>query len=246
MSIFYIKNEQIDDNKKAVILGDDVKHIRDVLRHKIGDLVDICDENGVKYVTKISNMEKASIGLEVLEVSNYTTEPSIMVTLFQGMPKADKLELIIQKCTELGVHEIIPVIMDRVVVKLDDKNIDKKVERWNKIALEAGKQSGRQKIPMVQKPTKLKNLIENISKYDIVLLPYECEKQISLKAVLKNLDKECKNVAIIIGPEGGFSENEIELLNLENVKRVSLGPRILRTETAGLATLAMVLYELQD
>ena len=246
MSIFYVKNEQIDDNKKAVILGDDVKHISDVLRHKIGDLLDICDENGVRYVTKISNMEKVSIGLDVLEVSNYTTEPSIMVTLFQGMPKADKLELIIQKCTELGVNEIIPVIMDRVVVKLDDKNIDKKVERWNKIALEAGKQSGRQKIPMVQKPTKLKNLIENISKYDIVLLPYECEKQISLKAVLKNLDRKCKNVAIIIGPEGGFSENEIELLSLENVKRVSLGPRILRTETAGLATLAMVLYELQD
>ena len=246
MSIFYVKNEQIDDNKKAVILGDDVKHISDVLRHKIGDLLDICDENGVRYVTKISTMEKASIGLDVLEVSNYTTEPSIMVTLFQGMPKADKLELIIQKCTELGVNEIIPVIMDRVVVKLDDKNIDKKVERWNKIALEAGKQSGRQKIPMVQKPTKLKNLIENISKYDIVLLPYECEKQISLKAVLKNLDRKCKNVAIIIGPEGGFSENEIELLSLENVKRVSLGPRILRTETAGLATLAMVLYELQD
>lgn len=245
MSIFYVKNEQIND-VRAVILGDDVKHIRDVLRYNVGDLLDICDENGVRYKTKISNFEKSNIDLEVLEVSDYTTEPSIKVTLFQGMPKADKLEMIIQKCTELGVSEIVPVIMDRVIVKLDDKSIDKKLERWNKIALEAGKQSGRQKIPSVQKPTKLKNLIENISKYDILLLPYECEKDVTLKSVLRNLDKECKNVAIIIGPEGGFSEEEVELLNLENVKRVTLGPRILRTETAGLATLAMVLYELQD
>lgn len=245
MSIFYVKNEQINDDK-AVIIGDDVKHIRDVLRYNVEDLLDICDENGIRYHTKIINFEKSNIDLEILEVSDYTTEPSINVTLFQGMPKADKLEMIIQKCTELGVSEIVPVITDRVIVKLDEKNIDKKLERWNKIALEAGKQSGRQKIPVVQKPTKLKNLIENISKYDILILPYECEKEITLKSVLRNLDGKSENVAIMIGPEGGFSEEEISLLDLENVKRVTLGPRILRTETAGVATLSMVLYELQD
>ena len=245
MSIFYVKNEQIN-NDKAVIIGDDVKHIRDVLRYNVEDLLDICDENGIRYHTKISNFEKTNIDLEILEVSDYTTEPSINITLFQGMPKADKLEMIIQKCTELGVNEIVPVITDRVIVKLDEKNIDKKLERWNKIALEAGKQSGRQKIPVVQKPTKLKNLIENISKYDILILPYECEKEITLKSVLRNLDGKCENVAIMIGPEGGFAEEEISLLELDNVKRVTLGPRILRTETAGMATLAMVLYELQD
>ena len=163
------------------------------------------------------------------------------------MPKADKLELIIQKTTELGVSTVVPVVTERTVVKFDEKDINKKVERWNKIAQEAGKQSGRQKIPVVEKPIKLKNLIENISKYDILLLPYECEKEMTLKAVLRNLKEKCKNVAIFIGPEGGFSEEEVRLLSkLENVKTVTLGPRILRTETAGIATVAMVLYELQD
>ena len=161
------------------------------------------------------------------------------------MPKADKLEWIIQKCTELGISEIVPVITDRVIVKLDEKSTSKKLERWNKIALEASKQSGRQKVPEVKKPINLKNLVENISKYDILLFPYECEKETTLKSALRNLDKKCKNIAILIGPEGGFSEEEVELFHFENVKQVTLGPRILRTETAGLVTLAMLLYELE-
>ena len=246
MSIFYVKNEQINGDK-AVILGGDVKHIRDVLRYNVSDALDICDDDGIRYTTKIASFDKETVFLDVLEKSDFTTEPSINVTLFQGMPKADKLELIIQKTTELGVSTVVPVVTERTVVKFDEKDINKKVERWNKIAQEAGKQSGRQKIPVVEKPIKLKNLIENISKYDILLLPYECEKEMTLKAVLRNLKEKCKNVAIFIGPEGGFSEEEVGLLSkLENVKTVTLGPRILRTETAGIATVAMVLYELQD
>ena len=245
MSVFYIKKSQIDGDN-AIIIGSDVKHIRDVLRYNIGDSIDICDETGIRYITTITDFKQDEVRLKIDKVSEYTTEPSINVTLFQGLPKADKMELIIQKCTELGVSTIVPIITDRVIVKIEDKNIDKKLERWNRIALEAGKQSGRQKIPVVENPIKLKNLIENISKYDILLLPYECEKDVTIKSVLRSLNKDCKNIAIMIGPEGGFSEEEIKLLDLENVKRVTLGPRILRTETAGLATLAMVLYELQD
>ena len=246
MSIFYVKNEQINGDK-AVILGGDVKHIRDVLRYNVSDIFDICDDDGIRYTTKIAGFDKEIVFLDVLEKSDFTTEPSINVTLFQGMPKADKLELIIQKTTELGVSTVVPVVTERTVVRFDEKDINKKVERWNKIAQEAGKQSGRQKIPVVEKPIKLKNLIENISKYDILLLPYECEKEMTLKAVLRNLKEKCKNVAIFIGPEGGFSEEEVGLLSkLENVKIVTLGPRILRTETAGIATVATVLYELQD
>ena len=245
MSIFYVKNNQINEDS-AIIKGEDVKHIRDVLRYNLGDSIDICDETGTRYITTIAGFEQNKINLKINEISNYTTEPSINVTLYQGLPKGDKLELVIQKCTELGVSKIVPTITDRVVVKLDDKNTEKKLERWNKIALEAGKQSGRQKIPVVENPIKLKNMIENISKYDIVILPYECEKLVTIKSVLRHIDKNCKNIAIIIGPEGGFSEEEIKLLDLENVRRVTLGPRILRTETAGLATLTMVLYELQD
>lgn len=245
MSIFYVKNEQIN-GEEANILGDDVKHIRDVLRYNIGDELDICDEEGIRYNTEILNFAQHEISLKILEKLESTTEPEINVTLFQGLPKADKMELIIQKCTEIGVCEVVPVITDRVIVKLDEKSADKKIERWNKIALEAAKQSGRQKVPVVQKPIKLKNLIENISKYDILILPYECEKENNIKAVLKNVKKDCKNIAIMIGPEGGFSEEEIKTLELENVRMVTLGPRILRTETAGLVTLAVVLYELQD
>lgn len=245
MSIFYVKNEQIN-GEDAYIEGEDVRHIKDVLRYAVNDNLDICDENGVKYITKINNMAKEKISLKILEVSSETSEPSINITLFQGLPKSDKLEMIIQKCTELGVSEIVPVITDRVIVKIDEKSASKKVERWNKIALEAGKQSGRQKIPKIKNINNLKNLIENISKYDILLLPYECEKEITLKSVLRNLDANVKNIAIMIGPEGGFSENDLKLLDLPNVKKVTLGPRILRTETAGLATVTMVLYELQD
>ncbi len=245
MSIFYVKNEQIDGDD-AFIVNEDVKHIRDVLRYNLNDKLDICDENGIKYITKINNMAKDKISLKILEVSEETSEPSINITLFQGLPKSDKLEMIIQKCTELGVSEIVPVITDRVIVKLDEKSSSKKLERWNKIAQEAGKQSGRQKIPKVKNINNLKNLIEIISKYDILLLPYECEKENTLKSVLRNLDKNVKNIAIFIGPEGGFSENDLKLLDLPNTKRVTLGPRILRTETAGLVTLSMVLYELQD
>lgn len=245
MSIFYVKNEQINGDE-AFIVNEDVKHIRDVLRYNLNDKLDICDENGIKYITQINNMDKDKISLKILEVSSETSEPSINITLFQGLPKSDKLEMIIQKCTELGVSEIVPVITDRVIVKLDEKSASKKLERWNKIAQEAGKQSGRQKIPKVKNINNLKNLIEIISKYDILLLPYECEKENTLKSVLRNLDKNVKNIAIFIGPEGGFSENDLKLLDLPNTKRVTLGPRILRTETAGLATLSMVLYELQD
>ncbi len=243
MSIFYVKNNQIN-NDKAMIIGEDVKHIKDVLRYKVGDGLDICNENGEKYNTKIKSFEKDLITLEIFGKSETTSEPSVNITLFQGLPKADKFELIIQKCTELGVSEFVPVITDRVIVKLDEKTIEKKVERWNIIAKEAGKQSGRQKIPIVKKPIKLKNIIENIQKYDILLLPYECEKEVTLKAVLRDNKEKYKNIAILIGPEGGFSEEEVSLFKFENVRKVSLGPRILRTETAGLATVAMLLYEL--
>lgn len=245
MSIFYIKNNQLN-GEKAVVLGEDVKHIKDVLRYNIGDEISLCDEEGYKYNGEILSFSKDSVEVNILEKLETTSESKLNITLYQGLPKADKLEFIIQKCTELGVNEVVPVITDRVIVKLDEKSTPKKVERWNKIALEAAKQSGRQKVPVVQNPIKLKNSIENISKYDIVILPYECEKEVTLKKILKSLDKGLKNIAIVIGPEGGFSEEDLKVLDLPNVKKVTLGPRILRTETAGLATISATIYELED
>lgn len=246
MSTFYIKNEQLNGDK-IYILDEDVNHIKNVLRYKINDKIDVCDENGIRYKTKIEDFEIDKVILDVLEISNESTECKINVTLFQGLPKSDKMELIIQKCTELGVKEIVPFISERVVVKLDDKSEAKKQERWQKIAKEAAKQSGRQIIPNIKKTINLKNIIENLSKYDIVIMPYECEKEHMIKNVLRNINNEVKNIAIIIGPEGGFSDKDVEVLKeANNLQMVSLGPRILRTETAGFITLAMVIYELDN
>ena len=154
------------------------------------------------------------------------------------------MDFIVQKSTELGVSDVIPVITDRVIVKIDESNEKKKIDRWNKIALEASKQSGRTRVPTVENIVNLENIVEKLSKYDIVIVPYECERENTIKALLTNIDTNVKNVAVVIGPEGGFSENDINILKgLDNIKLVSLGKRILRTETAGIATIAMLLYE---
>jgi len=248
MATFYVKNEQIV-GEKIQILGDDFYHLKNVLRCKIGENIDICDENANRYNSKIIEINENNVTCEIVKIDDKTTESPINVTIYQGVPKADKLELIIQKTTELGVNTIIPVQMARSVAKIEPKNLEKKLERWNKIAAEASKQSGRQRIPLVGNVINFKNIIENISKYDIVLLPYENEKSTSIKnAVLQArvTNSDIKNIAVIIGPEGGFSEEEVKLLSeLEKVCVVTLGPRILRTETAGIATLAMLLYEFE-
>lgn len=243
ISTFYVKNEQVFDDKIKVI-GEDVNHIKNVLRYKLNDELEICDEHEIRYFTKIIEMTNDEIILTILKKEEDSRELPVKVTIFQGLPKSDKLEFIIQKCTELGVYSIVPIITDRVIVKLDDKNETKKVERWNKIALEAAKQSGRQAIPKFENVMKLENVVENLSKYDIVIVPYECEKNHTLKAELKKMNKKVESIAVVIGPEGGFSENDIKILEkCDKVREVSLGKRILRTETAGIATMAMILYE---
>ena len=243
ISTFYIKNNQII-GEEINLIGEDVNHIKNVLRYKAGDELTICDESEQRYLAKIRELSNECITLDIEEKIDFSTEPSVKIILIQGLPKSDKMDLIVQKCTELGAEKIIPVIMERTVVKIDGSNGAKKVERWNKIALEASKQCGRTKIPTVEKIVNLENIVENLSKYDIVIVPYECEKENTIKAVLRNTDTNIGNVAIVIGPEGGFSEKDISILEkLPNVKKVSLGKRILRTETAGIATAAMLLYE---
>lgn len=248
MSTFYIKNNQIKADIIEII-GDDYNHIKNVLRCKIGEKLDVCDEMSTRYKTQIEDFTDKTVVCKIQAIEENTTEPNIDVTLYQGLPKSDKLELIIQKTTEMGVNHIYPTLMARSIVKLDEKNIEKKKERWNKICLEASKQSGRQKVPNVYKAINFKNIIENISKYDIVLLPYENEKSVTLKKAISEIKSnniDVKSIAIIIGPEGGFSEEEVNTLSsYKNVYTVSLGPRILRTETAGVATIAMLMYEFE-
>lgn len=243
ISTFYVKNNQV--NAKTIsILGDDVKHIRNVLRHKIDDELEICDESGFRYLTKIREFLENEILLDILKQSDKNTEMPVKIDLYQGLPKSDKMDLIVQKTTELGISNIIPVMTERVIVKLEKANEGKKIERWNKIAAEAAKQSGRQLIPVVENVVNLEKIVEKLSKYDIVIVPFECEKDSTLKNILKNVKNKIENIAVVIGPEGGFSENDIAILEKRsNVVKVSLGKRILRTETAGLATIAMLLYE---
>ena len=243
ISTFYVKNNQVNSETISII-GDDVKHIRNVLRHKVDDELEICDESGFRYFTKIREFSENEILLEIVEQTDKNTEMPVKIDLYQGLPKSDKMDLIVQKTTELGVSSIIPVITERVIVKLEKGNENKKIERWNKIAAEAAKQSGRQLIPVVENVVNLEKIVEKLSKYDIVIVPFECEKDSTLKNILKNVKNKIENIAVVIGPEGGFSEKDIATLEKSsNVVKVSLGKRILRTETAGLATIAMLLYE---
>lgn len=245
MTTFFVEKNQVNDNK-IQIFGDDFHHIKNVLRLKLGEELNICAD-GERYLVKIFEFGTDYVTFEILNKLDYTTELPVNITLFQGLPKQDKMELITQKATELGVREIVPVAMEHSVAKLDSKNETKKIDRWQKIAKEASSQSGRQIIPRVLPCINFKNIIENIGKYDIVLLPYENENGLNLKQCLSDFKKNhnnIDNIAVIIGPEGGFSEAEISSIkDNPKVQLVTLGKRILRTETAGIACISMIAYE---
>lgn len=246
MSKFFVKPEQIK-NDNIIIDGDDVNHILNVLRMKKDDEIQVCNQvTGENYKARIVQYSKNEIECKIEEKIGKSTESNVHITLFQGIPKFEKMEFIIQKNTEVGVNNIVPVIMERTVVKLDEKVASKKLDRWQKIAEIAAKQSMRDIIPNVKSIIKTKEI--DVDMYDVVLVAYENEEHNMLKAELKKLESQNKqeyNIAIVIGPEGGISEKEIELLDEKNVKFVSLGKRILRTETAGLVMAGNILYELE-
>lgn len=262
MSKFFVKTEQIENNN-IIINGDDVNHIINVLRMKKGDELQICNqETGDNYNAQITQYTKNEVDCEIIEKINKTTESNVHITLFQGLPKFEKMELIIQKNTEVGVNRIVPVITERTVVKIDEKVASKKLDRWQKIAEIAAKQSMRDVIPKIDNIIKLKDM--DTTNFDAVLVAYENEEHNKLKDELQNLKQKLKsnssnnnskdntedtlqyNIAIVIGPEGGIAEKEIEMLAEKNARFVSLGKRILRTETAGLVMAGNVLYELEE
>lgn len=246
MPKFFVKSNQINENTIKII-GTDVNHIANVLRLKIDDEIQVCNEdNGTNYRTKIIEINKEMVNCNILDEIETNSEASIHINILQGLPKAEKMELIIQKCTELGVNEITPVEMERCIVKLDNKSASKKQERWQKIAEVAAKQSGRNKIPKINSVTNIKNICNMLENYDIVLVPYENERNTTLKEVLKKLPKNNLRIAIIIGPEGGFEEKEIKTLEQNNCKIVTLGNRILRTETVAITMTSVIMYELGD
>ena len=246
MQKFFVENSQIN-GKEVTIEGSDMNHIVNVLRMKKDDIVLIGNKDDSKtYFGQIKQINKENIILDITDELDVCAEPNVEIDLYQGLPKFDKMELIIQKTTELGISSIIPLDMARCVVKLNEKDEGKKIERWQKIAEVAAKQSKRGKIPEIKNKTKVKNIKELISEYDEFIVAYEEENTEKLKDVLKNIGvKENYKIGILIGPEGGISKEEIEMLKEFGCKIVTLGKRILRTETAPIAMTSNILYELE-
>lgn len=244
---FFVNEEQISDNDIEII-NDDVNHIKNVLRLNVGDEIEISNiGSSEKFLCKINELNNKFVKCDIVEKIERNNEPSVYLHIFQGLPKAEKMETIIEKCTEIGVSEITPVIMKRCVVKLDDKSSEKKTLRWQKIAEVAAKQSKRDKIPHINFPISIKNIYEKIANYDIVLVAYENEENTSIKGLLKELKTKQKlNIAVIIGPEGGIEEDEIEYLRSIGANVVTLGKRILRTETAPIVIASIIMYELDE
>ncbi|MBE5785789.1 MAG: 16S rRNA (uracil(1498)-N(3))-methyltransferase [Clostridiales bacterium] len=241
MHRFFIEPHAVEGTK-ATITGEDVQHIAKVLRLRSGDEVTLCDGAKTEYTAVIEAVEKETVTLHIVGQSVSATEPQAEITLYQGLPKAGKLETIVQKCVELGIANVIPFDAERSVVKLSEKDFAKKQPRYQRVAYEAAKQSRRGIIPEVGGLVKLAK--EDLSGYDLVLLAYEEERGITLKQALRN-KQNAKRIALIVGPEGGFAPEEADMLTKNGALSVSLGPRILRTETAGMAMLAMTLYELE-
>lgn len=240
MPKFFVEKGQIQENQ-IVLSKEDSKHIKTVLRAKIGESITICDGEGLDYVCEIDALEENVIA-RILEKTVCKAEPQTKITLYQGLPKSDKMELIIQKCVELGIDRIVAVSTERAIVKLDKKE-DKKIERWQKIAESAAKQSGRGKIPEIgKKVLSFKEAIAEAKALDGALIPYEKEKENGLKSFVNTFTGQ--TIGVFIGPEGGFSEEEISFAMANNVLPITLGERILRTETAGMTAVAILLYEL--
>lgn len=248
MHKFFTPKELINGDV-AKILGDDVKHIYKVLRITEGEKVVLNNCEGLEYLAKVTDVNKQEVSLEIIEKLDLNNESEIKVFLFQGLPKAQKMDLIVQKGTELGITEFIPTITHRVDVKL--KGEFKKLDRLNRIALEAAKQSKRSIVPKVTEPIGFEEVLQKVDELDLFLVPYENANNFGIKTLINKLRNEekinnIKNIGIFVGPEGGIEEEEIEQLKEKGAHIVTLGKRILRTETAGFVATSLIQYELSD
>ena len=255
---FFVEEEQVHSDSIS-ITGGDVNHIKNVLRMKNGEKIRVSSKSGQAYFCHISSILDDEVIAAIDSADETGTELDNHIVLYQGLPKGDKMELIIQKAVELGVSEIVPVAMKNCVVKLDEKKAAKKLQRWQAIAESAAKQSKRTVIPTVKQPVIYKEALKIASELDSTLVPYENERGMKgTREVLKKIEpgmdatreimgqlKAGQTIGVVVGPEGGFAPEEIALVDEHaTMHRISLGRRILRTETAGLAALAMLVYNL--
>lgn len=245
MPRFFVNAEQIGENS-ITVTGTDVNHIRNVLRMSAGDELTVSDGQGMDYFCKIAHIAKDEILLDIIDNWHSYVELPAKIYLFQGLPKADKMEWIIQKAVELGVYEIVPVMTRRTVVKLDEKKEFKKLQRWQSIAESAAKQAGRALIPVVSGCMSFEKALRMCNGLDAALIPYEkAEGMQKAREAVRSLHG-CHSIGIFIGPEGGFEESEIETAKAAGAVPMTLGRRILRTETAGLTMLSVLMFELEE
>lgn len=242
---FFVTPEQIN-GKDIRITGSDVNHIKNVLRMKIGEEIAISNNtDGKEYRCEISSVSEEEIRCTLRFIKEEGLELPSKIYLFQGLPKADKMELIIQKAVELGAYEIIPVAMKRSVVKLDEKKAKSKLSRWQGISEAAAKQSKRKVIPVIREVMNFREAVVYAGQMDVKLLPYELAEGMQHTKELIGGLKPGQSVAVFIGPEGGFDEEEIELASEAGMQLITMGKRILRTETAGFTILAWIMYRLE-
>ncbi len=243
---FYVTEEQISGDQ-ITIFGGDVNHIRNVLRLEAGDWVVACNGEGKDYVSRIYSIERNQVTLQVEKVQDTGSELRTKITLFQGIPKKGKMEFIIQKAVELGVYEIVPVMMKRCVVRLSDGGrIEKKQERWQAIAEAAAKQCDRGMIPNVHVPVSLGQAFDMAGALAYNMIPYELQDGIGQSREMVAHACQCESVGIFIGPEGGLEPEEVERAVANGIEPITLGKRILRTETAGMALLAIMMFQMQQ
>lgn len=242
---FFVDQSQVTEDQ-ITINGADVNHMKNVLRFKAGKNISVSAGDGKVYHCTIHGYEGDLAVLKIDEVHEASSELPVTIDLYQGLPKKDKMELVVQKSVELGASSIIPVMMKRSVVKLDQKNKVKKTARWQSIADAAAKQAKRDDLPEVGLPLTFNEMLEALKDCDMVLVPYESAKGIKYTREVLSEVRNCDKIGIIIGPEGGFDDQEIDRLSAMEARIITLGKRILRTETAGLALLSYLMIDLEE
>ncbi|CCY53450.1 ribosomal RNA small subunit methyltransferase E [Coprococcus sp. CAG:782] len=246
MNRFFVDDPGAFSDRSVVITGEDVNHVKNVLRLKENDELIVSDGRGRDYHCRISGITNEEVVADICDICDNFSELSTEITLFQGFPKGDKMELIIQKTVELGVTRIVPVMTKRTVVKLDDKKAKKKTERYNMIAESAAKQSGRGMIPEVTMPVSFAEAVSMAEKLDMNIIPYEEAEGVEYSRNIIKSIKGKKSLGIFIGPEGGFAREEVEKALDAGASAITLGHRILRTETAGMAVISIIMFELEE
>ncbi len=244
MRRFFVEAADVGEASIFIRSKGDIKHMEKVLRLKEGDKIEISDSAQWEYEAEIRSIQPELVEARILDKQKFAREPKLQVTLFQGIPKQSKMEAIVQKCVELGVFRIVPLFMERTVV-VDKGNFSKKGERWQRISAESVKQCRRGIVPKIETAMQLPDAVKTLPEFDLVLFPYENETGRTIKDSLRSQRNMPGRIALFIGPEGGFSRKEAELLKAAGADCVSLGKTVLRTETAGPAALAMIMYELE-